>query len=562
MPLLSCEKRLQTIHKTLSSHKQRERERERRMNETAATIEGSTMEEPHTVLGLLPFTIDKKGPPYSGLTSPSKEEPTHSNLAYSHMAAALLAIDHFNTRNPVVVPELAEAPYQDCQGWQFSDRDLLFVNSDGSPFAVSQYLLEEVAYQNKRLLAMVGPYTNDAALTAATLATGMDVPMVSHGADDVTLTRYATNPRVARTTPTLHAIGDIVVNAMLQQLHRSDVLATVHVTREIGDQSMQAVDNAAAELVHPTTGARFTRHDTYSVAPPFFGFVPNQGVGYALQKIKETGVRNIFLVLREYSRQLPIVADYAEEFGLNTGDYVWMLNLERGSDLAHVMSVANDNANITKLLHGMGHVAPLDGFQFDDVDVIGKTDSGSNNNDSTGDAFHDEWKLQNATFVERLNQLHPIQKPKQEGYYQAKPDYFRLYKPQPGAAYFFDAIMSVALGKCLYLQSQTEKAEEALLMGTEETEEEVRNNPKPNNNNNNNRRLRAPQRSTPPPAFPINEYFESILDNNFTGATGHLRFRESARFKGSRPRDDVVYGLYNFRPMETKEQAMNANNYR
>lgn len=57
----------------------------------------TTSEYECRLIGMIPFSFERE--PYP---------PYMANFGYTHMAAALLAVDHFNARNPVVVPQLAE----------------------------------------------------------------------------------------------------------------------------------------------------------------------------------------------------------------------------------------------------------------------------------------------------------------------------------------------------------------------------------------------------------------------------------------------------------------------
>lgn len=52
--------------------------------------------------------------------------------------------------------------------------------------------------------------------------------------------------------------------------------------------------------------------------------IPGQSIRENLKKVKELGYRTIVVTMENDVVDLPIIADAAEEFGLNTEDYIWI----------------------------------------------------------------------------------------------------------------------------------------------------------------------------------------------------------------------------------------------
>ena len=80
--------------------------------------------------------------PFSGTSTSSfiNRGNVSSNFGFDHMAAALLAMEHFNERNTTVVPELAD--FLDCP-IQFDMNNSLFFDSDAQSHAAVQELARQ-----------------------------------------------------------------------------------------------------------------------------------------------------------------------------------------------------------------------------------------------------------------------------------------------------------------------------------------------------------------------------------------------------------------------------------
>lgn len=94
-------------------------------------------------------------------------------FGFSRMAAALLAVDHFNGRNPAVMPELADL---DCNNVQLPEPKC---SNFGSVGKTVRYL----ATVNKGdFCGIVGPYYNNQAFAASNFAHGYDTPSLAMAA--------------------------------------------------------------------------------------------------------------------------------------------------------------------------------------------------------------------------------------------------------------------------------------------------------------------------------------------------------------------------------------------
>ena len=550
----------------------------------------SDLTEPCKLVGFLPFTDNDEAPASLDLAmihgSEGNSTSVPTNHIYTHLAAAMLAVDHFNTRNAAVVPELAEADYvRDCPVF-LPEPD--FGNSNNQVSQVAQFLMYKLT-EGIRYCAIVGPKENDPAMEATHVASGLKIPMITHGATDNRLSTIVRNPYTARTNVNLHVIGEAIV-AHFRSKGRTDHLAVVAITQEIGEQYTEVIDNAAKE-------SGFKHIELLTITPDFRGYEPNSGAGYALGQVKKLGYRNIFVVLKKLGESLPAIADHAEEFGLNNGDVVW--GISGNVDFGGVAELASQNANISKLVRGMSAIRPLDGFEY---------------NPSLGreDPFLREWQAQNATMVDRINNAHPIRQKRSTGYYQAEPDYFQTHLPEHGAGFMYDAVMSIGLAKCREAattasagsgngngngnggvnrrtiesinednnnnnnddyestSSQKSRLRKRPVKGSGRRTETHNGDVSHTDNHNHNhdsgdvgvitRKLGTQRKRALKANRAIVPEMEAVYETSFHGATGHvIRGDGNTRTPGNRNRDTIVYGAYNFRETLPEDLAINPN---
>ena len=240
------------------------------------------------------------------------------------MASFLLAVDHFNARNPVVVKELAsDEAYASCNV-QFpvsvvdgggnsstlsSSSIVVADNRDDGAGAVKAILQTRDAGFDA--CAMVGPYRSAVALSASVLSAAMDVPLVSHGAKTYRIGRQQFNPLTTRTMVDDYAMADAVMSYLHQR--GRDFVSVLHVTFQ--DDIMKYFDRAAKRYNMLVRGQR--------IALPFTG-TGEFSVYDAMRRIKESGFRTIYVAVARMF-MLDFIIETAEELGMNEG-YVWIIS--------------------------------------------------------------------------------------------------------------------------------------------------------------------------------------------------------------------------------------------
>lgn len=104
-----------------------------------------------------------------------------TNKGFSHMAAALLAMEHFNTRNASVVQELTD--FEECS-IRFDMNQSKVFDTGSVTHQASQSLWE----QDIIPCAMAGPFNDVPAIELSVMATAGKIPMVAHRAHNLRIT--------------------------------------------------------------------------------------------------------------------------------------------------------------------------------------------------------------------------------------------------------------------------------------------------------------------------------------------------------------------------------------
>mmetsp|Transcript_29045 Transcript_29045/g.57788 ORF Transcript_29045/g.57788 Transcript_29045/m.57788 type:complete len:1358 (-) Transcript_29045:61-4134(-) len=392
--------------------------------------------------------------------------------AFSQMASALLAIDDFNTRNAAVIPELDDEMYRQCSvyvpknGFVVHDHDASHEGLFGKSSTCSSPC------------AIVGPYTDEFAVKLSAVAEAWGIPLITHGAEIPVLSGVQ-SPTVFRSNVDIHAMGEAIIQ-FLKSKGRKEYLGGIY-EGKIGTDWRQAVENAAKEA-----GFELQRFKTSKISPPYDRFSPQ----IAMEELKS--YRTIFLALTD-PYWLSLVADAAEKYKMNRGKHVYVLVIPHHFELDEVILQAKSSTNVTKLMNGAALVRVIDSFMYKPILGI-------------NDPFEEHWMAQNATLIERINTINPIDRGDNR-YFDAPGTYFQTNKPLRGSSFMYDAVMIALMGKC---------------------QEEL---------GSSNR---------------TNSFVKAIESLKFTGATGTVKFQEknsrrTGRRTRNRNRDSVAYGVYNFR---------------
>ena len=335
------------------------------------------------------------------------------------MAAALLAMNHFNERNPVVVPELAREEFaKESCGIHF-DNSSLIEDTQGRGGQAVSVVLQQISNQNTPD-AIAGAYHEEPALELSVVTSSLRIPFVAYGGSNLRVVTPHYFPYSSRTAADAIELGS-VATSFLFHLGRTDKIGILQATSETASQLTVGILDSAKR--------RGAQVDVVTYVPPVFSGSEND-VEDSVRRLKDTGFRTFVWIVETIEDELPRIADSVEKFGLNNGDYLWLIMGDIEIDFFS-SSNATGNENIARLLQGSVFVKALDHFTWDPQQ----------------DRFLAAWRSQNATFVQELNTKNPIE-PGSPGFYSADDDYFKKVDPEPGAGFLYDSIMSIGIGLC------------------------------------------------------------------------------------------------------------------
>ena len=228
-----------------------------------------------------------------------------SQLSYSYAASVLLAIDDFNARDAVVVPELEDLKRTGCT---VHFPEPAFADSE-TDRAVSVQALWDVMEAGRPVCAVLGPLRDDeddaALFGLLPVLEALDIPLLVHSIESDALARG--EDRNIAALLTLSAAGR--ARAMVEYLSSREFLAHWHPSG--ADQ-----DEALAEEVERIGKEGFDLQTFL-----FVDRVPPAGVSEddyrreKLEEMRDSGVTTIFVAIR-HPHELPAFAALLEKVGM------------------------------------------------------------------------------------------------------------------------------------------------------------------------------------------------------------------------------------------------------
>ncbi|CAB9516932.1 Gamma-aminobutyric acid (GABA) B receptor [Seminavis robusta] len=386
-----------------------------------------------SIKGFVPFT-------FHGLST-SVVASGPKPIGFSHAAAAWMAMEHFNARDPSLVPELGDDIYQEC-GVSFEMDDTPFFDTSSNGYQASQLMYNHYEGGGRNLpCAMVGPYHDQVVTIMATMSASTQIPIVPSGGQDARLSEDLVNPYTMVLAPRVPDICSSLAGFLMQH-QRNDFIAILFAFTDTGNQFQEAIGITLDAF-------NVTRRRNYGYISPTTPIdIEGQTTEDAVRAVKDSGYRTIIVNMENPLYELPMIADVAVAENM-TENYLWIfLPPFPAQAVSAIMKLPPtlgklldppmpSYQNVRKLLTGAALLHPVDGFQVD----------------FENDKFAQAWRSVNESFVERLNNLPRAVTPKKVftvgEYSNATTEFFRTYKPEPGSSYMYDATMLVGMGGCM-----------------------------------------------------------------------------------------------------------------
>mmetsp|Transcript_59641 Transcript_59641/g.146216 ORF Transcript_59641/g.146216 Transcript_59641/m.146216 type:complete len:1032 (+) Transcript_59641:145-3240(+) len=369
----------------------------------------------------------------------------------SHMAAALIAMEQFNNRDPSVVPELGDPFFQIPPDPDVDESNASSNSTAASPiycpikFDVDYSRVIDSRTNGQKasedLLAhfmeygtpcgIVGPINHMVARRIGTVAAAGQVPSIKYGAVDLELSKDNLFPWLTQITPLFLDLSNPLATLLRDELGRSNYVALLHsLSGRVASKNFEVLELVFNRLGIQTVDAGFIHTDA-----ELYGIDRDtDGIDEALDYLQSHGDYRTIVVITdpfEVNDTIPIIAEAADQRNMTDGRHVW--SFWGGLPLWTLLNPAfrDPDTAVYRLLKGAAVVDYVDGFLVDEDD----------------DPFLQAWRAQGPEIAEKIDYFNPPE------------DFFETSLPGEGASYIFDAVMSMGIGACAGYATASEASE-------------------------------------------------------------------------------------------------------
>jgi len=463
------------------------------------------------IVTFIPFTDLREGPDeevadegveYYGYGSWPDPE-TLAKASYSLLAAAELARIHFNDRNPVLVPELADlvgscsitipSPLA-TNGFNNERSGSVYLDSAYSRSVAVRSILglgdgDQVidgSEKDNAFCAVVGPVDSFVNQGVSVVTEAVGVPQIAYSTIGYRLSNRDEYPTFFRVIPEAYDFGATVAKLIHRDIWKREVTGVIYDKSDFGEQFESPLEEYRDELKYLTITEAFQQGDDESIRE-------------ALQVALDNGYLTIVLIT-DRTAMLDNVARVADEMGMLGESYFWILSGEALPPTILKSLQYPVNSPPDRMLRGAALFTNFDRFVY-----YGESDP-----------FLAMWREADGSLVNRFNNIQPGEG---KTSYEADETYFQTETPSEYASFMYDAVITAGLSAY----------------------------------------------STPP--HDTNEtrtlaHINQVPRTVFQGASGPVRFKYeeevngSKEFQNSREPADIVFGIYNIRPGGVDEDGM------
>lgn len=379
----------------------------------ALSVVGGRENEECRVFALFPFTKNVSRTDTEN-TLISRNNTTVKSPGFSHMASYLMAVEHFNNRDASVVQELEN--FRDCNV-KLNISGGIWDSESSSSTAVA--MLMKMVYNQEVPDLVFGGYYELPVNDLSVVTSGLGIPYMAYGSSSLRVVTPFLHPFATRTSVDKMEIASRVLSYLNYQ-GRTDFISIFHATSDSTSQMMDAMVKMLKD--------KGVRHFDKSYTPPLLrGSVGEIQKGLA--NIRDQGFRTIILIVDSPEDELPVIAQAADEMGMNDGSYFYAVVGSFNMNFFETPALVNEPVT-AKLLRGAAVVCPLDGFEY-----------------NKDDKFLAAWRSQNETLVTKMNEVCPLTNVEKGIRYYAS-DYFQTTDPEFGSSFVYDAVMATGMGLC------------------------------------------------------------------------------------------------------------------
>jgi hypothetical protein len=365
-------------------------------------------------IGLLPIHLD---------TEHNHTNTSNLDATLSYVASMRLALDHLNQRNTDIVSNLDQL-MDSCPDLTFNQ--IYTYDIQAGDYALAVNALMQSRLKVPDLCGLVGPlgyggydiYLSQWETALAANALSIPQMLVSGGASSI-----LTGNDAKYTIGNYLSYSDLfpaVMEYLLQELN-IEYLAIVY--EDVPKQK------AMVESFGHVLAGTMLVHETFCLAKE--DFVESAYSGNALQQLKDSGIRNIFLQLDSASFAVTI-AEALDRLEMLNGEYFYIL-LGDSMDPSNLAGFFHDELRrrsaISQLLHGSIWIGEIDPFRLN----------------GESDPFLRAWRNMNTTTLWEKVQLPGLSDLPFATYENV---FFQSQVPYRLSSYVYDSVIALGLGNC------------------------------------------------------------------------------------------------------------------
>ena len=394
--------------------------------------------------------------PYSN--APKRWGPQDlTDMVFSWQASVLMAMDHWNTRNNTVVPEISYSTdscnvYFPTDPEQLQVLDSAYLGKEAvkalwqatrttTTLSTSHNIYDNsnntignglVASSSSFPCALLGPWEPSTAQEVGSITEAFDIPHLVVGPE----LKSFQNEGLDGNKVGMGLAPPERAHILLQWLAQNQrtYLAIVHYPKD-GQADL------AEEL--------FKWGPSYGIVVHPLERQPGRGtLGPVLDALQTTGIATVFFNF-DNPRSVPGLARGLADRNMLNSDYVYFLS---------PAMMPTDESRLNRVYGGQVLQSPTDqllshALVLDILDPFRNPSSRDNGND----ALLRAWKSQNERLVRRVNAQNPLAST-HPSYFAASPDYFQTHEPSSYSSIIYDSVILLGLGACQAQQKQMQLA--------------------------------------------------------------------------------------------------------
>lgn len=354
---------------------------------------------------------------------------TSATFGIDYTAAALIAMDHFNQKDPTVVPQLLDI----ANNCTVNLTTLEVADTAWDPDqAVYETIVEAStnpaqakAFGEELPCVFLGPATEETSRAVATTTSALKIPQMVFNVAAGDLLSVDAAPSTVGVSLNLPGQARGIVEYLQRPGLERDYLAIISWSSTETMDLSRAIEGAGRAL---KAEGRELKVITVTVSKA--ADLPEEEVfRRTVQQVQRTGINTIFLNIRDTAKVVRF-SEILDEYGMLKNDVVYMLHA--GSFpvdyLNRVAGTQEANSPLDRLLTGALIFDVLDGFRY-------KKD----------DRFLQAWRSVDQQFIDRLNALIP----EDSGIASVSLDYFQNRLPSVSTSFVYDAVMTIGFGGCV-----------------------------------------------------------------------------------------------------------------